>query len=38
VGAAAGTPGLPLAVLDAAWVLRLARAALAVERAALVLG
>jgi hypothetical protein len=31
---AAGTPGLPAAVLDAAWVLRLARAALAVERAA----
>jgi len=35
VGAAAGTPGLPDAVLDAAWVLRLAQAALAVERAAL---
>jgi hypothetical protein len=37
VGAAAGTPGLPAAVLDAAWVLRLARAALAVERAAVLL-
>jgi hypothetical protein len=35
VGAAAGTPDLPSAVLDAAWVLRLARAALAVEQAAL---
>jgi len=35
VGAAAGTPDLPSAVLDAAWILRLARAALAVEQAAL---
>jgi hypothetical protein len=38
VGAAAGTPGLSAAVLDAAWVLRLARAALAVEQAAQHLG